>query len=164
MTAQYWTFLRAPHKHLTIAAFIIKQSMQRMPQTNEHYENKIIMSPKRFNCFGSNGWNYPPLDLNIANTDILIKLHQYSATKWRRLEWKQELSKIWPSDLLLNQTRPIFELGLNIVKTNVRTKFHKNRITNVVFRVLYQMLTDDGRRRTTTDHNCSPWALHAQVS
>ena len=51
------------------------------------------------------------------------------------LECKQEFPKIGPGDLVLKPTRPIFELGLDIAKTNIPTKFHQNWVTNVAFRV-----------------------------
>jgi len=42
------------------------------------------------------------------------------------LECKQEFSKIWPGDLDFHPTWPIFELGLDIVKTNILTKLLKS--------------------------------------
>jgi len=79
------------------------------------------------------------------------------------LECKQEFPKIWPGDLVFYPTWPIFKLGLDIGKTNILTKFHKNRITNVDLRVWTsnvdgRQTTDDDGRRTTTDHYSSPWA------
>jgi len=41
------------------------------------------------------------------------------------LECKHEFPKILPGDLFFSPTCPIFELGLDIVKTNILTKFHK---------------------------------------
>jgi len=43
------------------------------------------------------------------------------------LECKQEFPKIWPGDLVFDPTWPIFELGLDIVKANILTKFHNKR-------------------------------------
>jgi len=48
------------------------------------------------------------------------------------LECKQEFLKISTGDLDLDTTWPIFDLGLDIVRTNILTKFLKNHITNVV--------------------------------
>ena len=47
------------------------------------------------------------------------------------LECKQECPKICPGDLGFDPTWLIFERGLDIVKTNILTKFHKNPVTNV---------------------------------
>jgi len=44
---------------------------------------------------------------------------------------KQEFPKIIPDDLVFDPTRPIFERGLDIVKTDILTKFHQNWVTNV---------------------------------
>jgi len=63
------------------------------------------------------------------------------------LECKQEFPKIWPGNLVFDPTWPIFELDLDIVKTNILTKFYKNCITNVDRR----RTTDDGRRITKDD-------------
>jgi len=49
-----------------------------------------------------------------------------------RLECKQEFPKICPGDIVFD---PIFELGLDIIKTNNLTMFHKNPVTNVASRV-----------------------------
>jgi len=43
----------------------------------------------------------------------------------------KEFSMIWPGDLGFYPTWPIFELDLDIVKRNILTKFHKNRVANV---------------------------------
>jgi len=75
------------------------------------------------------------------------------------LECKQEFSKIWPGDLVFYPMWPIFELGLNIVNTNMLIKFHKNRITNVVSTVetskvdAQRTTTDDGQPLTTIAHH-----------
>jgi len=66
------------------------------------------------------------------------------------LECKQEFPKIWPGDLVFYPKWPIFELGLDIVKTNILTMFHKNRITNVV-NIKCWRTTHDGRHTTTDD-------------
>jgi len=47
------------------------------------------------------------------------------------LECKQEFPKIWSGDLAFDQTRQIFKLGLDIVKTNILIKFHQTRVANV---------------------------------
>ena len=47
------------------------------------------------------------------------------------LECKQEFPKIWPGELVFDQTWHIFELGLDIVKINILTKFHQNWVANV---------------------------------
>jgi len=47
----------------------------------------------------------------------------------------KEFSMIWPGDIVFYPTWPIFELGLEIVKTNILTKFHQNRVENVASRV-----------------------------
>jgi len=47
------------------------------------------------------------------------------------LECKQEFPKICPGELVFDLTCFIFELTLDIVKTNILTKFHKNPVTNV---------------------------------
>jgi len=52
------------------------------------------------------------------------------------LECKQEFPKIWTCDLVFDQTWHIFEVCLDIVKTNILTKFNQNRVANVASRVL----------------------------
>jgi len=47
------------------------------------------------------------------------------------LECKQEFPKICPGDLVFDVTWVIFEFSLDIVNTNILTKFHKNPVTNV---------------------------------
>jgi len=42
-----------------------------------------------------------------------------------------EFFQIWPGDLVFDPTWPIFELGLDIVKTNILTKFDQNWVANV---------------------------------
>jgi len=53
--------------------------------------------------------------------------------------FEKEISKIWPGDLVIDPTWPIFELGLDIVKTlskqNILTKFHQNQVARVASRV-----------------------------
>ena len=51
------------------------------------------------------------------------------------LERTQGYSKIWPSDLVFHPTRPIFELILDFIKTNILTNFHDNRAENMAYRV-----------------------------
>jgi len=46
-----------------------------------------------------------------------------------------EFSKIWPGDLVFDPTWPIFEIGLDIVKKYILTKFHQNKVANVASRV-----------------------------
>jgi len=48
---------------------------------------------------------------------------------------KKEFPKILSGDLVFNPTLHMFELGLDIVKTNILTKFHQNRVGNVASRV-----------------------------
>ena len=50
-------------------------------------------------------------------------------------ESKQEFSKIWPGDLLVNPTSPIFKLGLDIAKTNILIQFHQIRVAILPSRV-----------------------------
>ena len=47
------------------------------------------------------------------------------------LESKQKFSKICHRDLVFDPAWPIFELGLDIVKTNILIKFHQNWVANV---------------------------------
>ena len=47
----------------------------------------------------------------------------------------KEFSKIWPSDLVFDPTWPIFELSLDIVKTNILTKFHNKRAQRALGRL-----------------------------
>ena len=42
------------------------------------------------------------------------------------LECKQEFPKIYPGDLVFDQTWPIFELDLDIFKTNILTVSSKS--------------------------------------
>jgi len=51
------------------------------------------------------------------------------------LECKQEFPKICPGDLVFDPTWPIFELGLDIAKTNILIKFHQNRVANLASRL-----------------------------
>jgi len=51
------------------------------------------------------------------------------------LECKQEFPKICPGDLVFDLTWPILEFGLDIVNTNILTKFHKNPATYVFSKV-----------------------------
>ena len=94
--------------------------------------------------------------LDTVTTNILTKFQVFFT-----------FPKIWPSDLHegFDPAWPTFELvldivifnlSLNIVKTNILTKFHQNRITNVVSRVKTsnadaRRTTDDGRRTTMDD-------------
>ena len=64
------------------------------------------------------------------------------------LERTQGFSKIWPSDLVFDPTWPSFELGLDFIKTNILTKFHKDWIETVPARVYTSKSWRDGR---TTD-------------
>jgi len=47
------------------------------------------------------------------------------------LECKQEFPKILPGDLVFDPILPIFELALDIVKTNILTKTHQYWVANV---------------------------------
>jgi len=51
------------------------------------------------------------------------------------LGYKQECPKIWPGDLVFKPMWPVSELDLDIVKENILTKFHQNRVINVASRV-----------------------------
>ena len=64
--------------------------------------------------------------------------------------------EIWPSDLVFDQTWPIFELDLEITKTNILVKFHEDWNKTVASRGwTRKMLTMDNWPRTKSDHNSS---------
>ena len=76
------------------------------------------------------------------------------------LECKQEFPKIWPGDLVFDQTWHIFELGLDIVETNILTKFHKNVSQMWSLECKHDMLTDNGRRTTDDGQPLTTIAHH----
>ena len=45
----------------------------------------------------------------------------------------KKFSRIWPSDLVFDPTRPILELVWDVIEANILTEFHKYE--NVAFRV-----------------------------
>ena len=51
------------------------------------------------------------------------------------LQCKQGFSKIWPSDLVFDQTWPIFQLFWDFIETYILTKFHDYQTENVASRV-----------------------------
>ena len=51
------------------------------------------------------------------------------------LECKQDLTKIWPSDLLFDPIQPIFKLNLDMIETNILTKSQEDQVINVAPRV-----------------------------
>ena len=77
------------------------------------------------------------------------------------LKCKQDLSKIWPSDLLFDPTTPIFERVQGLIITNILTKFEEDWIKIVASRVLTPLLTD--ARRTTDDGHSSITKAHLEL-
>ena len=59
------------------------------------------------------------------------------------LECKQDFPKIWSGDLVFDPTWPIFEPSLDIVETNILTKFHQNQVGNVASSVNKNFLRVD---------------------
>jgi len=82
-------------------------------------------------------WN-AHLRVKIFKSSLFSLLYIQQATPGgskSEVMFKKEFSKIWPGDLVFDLTWPIFKLGLDIIKTNLLTKFHQNRAANVASRV-----------------------------
>ena len=78
-------------------------------------------------------WN-AHLRVKIFKSNLFSLLYIQQATPGgskSEVMFKKEFSKIWPRDLVFDLTWPIFEPGLDIIKTNLLTKFHQNRVANV---------------------------------
>ena len=49
----------------------------------------------------------------------------------KNLEYKQDFSKIWPSDLFFYLSPPMIELDQDIVNTNILSKFEEDQAKTV---------------------------------
>ena len=57
-------------------------------------------------------------------------------TKLSTLECRQDFFKIWPRNLVFDQTWPGFKLDLDIMMIDILTQFHERWIKTVPSRVL----------------------------
>ena len=97
---------------------------------------------------------WPSFWLQVTQFRIWSKNHQdkhFEQDSWWLLEkmWplecKQGFLLIWPGDLVFDSKWPSFELDLEIIKTNILSKFHDDCLKNVTARVLRRFSADLAR-------------------